>query len=303
MRVFRQLPHSPQAHSALAIGNFDGLHLGHQALLAKLVEVARARGLKAAVMTFEPHPREYFSPQNAPARLSSLREKLEYFEQAGVDDVYICRFNQAFSAITAEDFMQKILRESLNSNTILVGGDFCFGAKRQGTVQSFIDAGFDLVDFAPVQVSGERVSSTAVRNALAAGDLIQGQALLGRAYSISGKVVHGAKRGRQLGYPTANVHMRHERPALTGVYAVKLSVGKLDCMNAVANLGIRPTIAGIPKLMLEVHVFDFNGDLYGKHVHVEFFHKVRDEMKFESLDALKAQIGQDVVVAKEYFKR
>lgn len=303
MRVFRQLPHSPQAHSALAIGNFDGLHLGHQALLAKLVEVARARSLKAAVMTFEPHPREYFSPQNAPARLSSLREKLEYFEQAGVDDVYICRFNQAFSAITAEDFMQKILRESLNSNTILVGGDFCFGAKRQGTVQSFIDAGFDLVDFAPVQVSGERVSSTAVRNALAAGDLIQGQALLGRAYSISGKVVHGAKRGRQLGYPTANVHMRHERPALTGVYAVKLSVGKLDCMNAVANLGIRPTIAGIPKLMLEVHVFDFNGDLYGKHVHVEFFHKVRDEMKFESLDALKAQIGQDVVVAKEYFKR
>ena len=303
MRVFRQLPQYPQALSALAIGNFDGLHLGHQALLAKLVAVARAQGLKAAVMTFEPHPREYFSPQNAPARLSSLREKLEYFEQAGVDDVYICRFNQAFSAITAEDFMQKILRESLNANTILVGGDFCFGAKRQGTVQSFIDAGFDLVDFAPVQVSDERISSTAVRNALAAGNLIQGQALLGRAYSISGKVVHGAKRGRQLGYPTANVHMRHERPALTGVYAVKLSVGELDCMNAVANLGIRPTIAGIPKLMLEVHVFDFNGDLYGKHVHVEFFHKVRDEMKFESLDALKAQIARDVVVAKEYFKR
>jgi riboflavin kinase/FMN adenylyltransferase len=302
MRVFRQLPQSPQAPTALAIGNFDGLHLGHQALLAKLVEVARAQGLKVAVMTFEPHPREYFSPQNSPARLSSLREKLEYFEQAGVDDVYICRFNQAFSAISAGDFMQKILRESLNANTILVGGDFCFGAKRQGTVQSFIDAGFDLVDFAPVEVRGERVSSTLVRNALADGDLMQAQALLGRAYSISGKVVHGAKRGHQLGYPTANVHMRHERPALTGVYAVKLSVGKLDCMNAVANLGVRPTIAGVPKLMLEVHVFDFNEDLYGKHVHVEFFHKVRDEMKFDSLDALKAQIAQDVVVAKEYFK-
>jgi riboflavin kinase/FMN adenylyltransferase len=253
-------------------------------------------------MTFEPHPREYFSPQNSPARLSSLREKLEYFEQAGVDDVYICRFNQAFSAITAEDFMHNILRESLNANTILVGGDFCFGAKRQGTVQSFIDAGFDLVDFAPVEVRGERVSSTLVRNALADGDLMQAQALLGRAYSISGKVVHGAKRGRQLSYPTANVHMRHERPALTGVYAVKLSVGKLDCMNAVANLGVRPTIARVPKLMLEVHVFDFNGDLYGKHVHVEFFHKVRDEMKFDSLDALKVQISQDVVVAKDYFK-
>ncbi|HEY3299230.1 MAG TPA: bifunctional riboflavin kinase/FAD synthetase [Methylophilaceae bacterium] len=303
MRVYRNLQLCLSNAKALAIGNFDGLHLGHQALLSQLIETARRKNLVSAVMTFEPHPREYFSPQNAPARLSSLREKLEYFEQAGVDDVYICRFNQAFSAITAEDFMQKILRASLNANTILVGGDFCFGAKRQGTVQSFIDAGFDLVDFAPVQVSGERISSTAVRNALAAGDLIQGQALLGRAYSISGKVVHGAKRGRQLGYPTANVHMRHERPALTGVYAVKLSVGKLDCMNAVANLGIRPTIAGIPKLMLEVHVFDFNGDLYGKHVHVEFFHKVRDEMKFESLDALKAQIAHDVVVAKEYFKR
>lgn len=303
MRVYRNLQLCLSNAKALAIGNFDGLHLGHQALLSQLIETARRKNLVSAVMTFEPHPREYFSPQNAPARLSSLREKLEYFEQAGVDDVYICRFNQAFSAITAEDFMQKILRASLNANTILVGGDFCFGAKRQGTVQSFIDAGFDLVDFAPVEVSGERVSSTAVRNALAAGDLIQGKALLGRAYSISGKVVHGAKRGRQLGYPTANVHMRHERPALTGVYAVKLSVGKLDCMNAVANLGIRPTIAGIPKLMLEVHVFDFSGDLYGKHVHVEFFHKVRDEMKFESLDALKAQIAQDVVVAKEYFKR
>ncbi len=142
-----------------------------------------------------------------------------------------------------------------------------------------------------------------MRNALAAGALEKACELLGRPYSISGKVVHGAKRGRQLGYPTANVHMRHERPALTGVYAVKLSVGKLDCMNAVANLGVRPTIAGVPKLMLEVHVFDFNGNLYDKHVHVEFFHKVRDEMKFDSLDALKAQIAQDVEVAKEYFKR
>lgn len=303
MRVYRNLQSYSPNPRALAIGNFDGLHLGHQALLAKLVEAARAQGLKAAVMTFEPHPREYFSPQNAPARVSALREKLEYFEQAGVDDVYICRFNQTFSAITAEDFMQKILRESLNANTILVGADFCFGAKRQGTVQSFIDAGFDLIDFAQVQVNDERVSSTLVRNALAAGDLTQAQALLGRAYSISGKVVHGAKRGRQLGFPTANVHMRHERPALTGVYAVKLSVGKLDCMNAVANLGVRPTIAGVNKLLLEVHVFDFNGDLYDKHVHVEFYHKVRDEMKFESLDALKAQIAKDIVVAKEYFKR
>lgn len=297
MQIFRHLPTVLPAPLALAIGNFDGLHLGHQALLAKLVETARTGNITPAVMTFEPHPREFFTPQNAPARLSSMREKLEYFEEAGVEKVFVCRFNQAFSTISAQSFMQEILRQALNANTILVGGDFCFGAKRQGTTQSFIESGFDLVDFPQIEVAGERVSSTLVRNALAAGDLVRAEALMGRPYSISGKVVHGAKLGRQLGYPTANVHMRHERPALTGVYAVKL-----DGLNGVANLGVRPTISGVPKLMLEVYVFDFDGNLYDKHVHVQFFHKVRNEMKFESLDALKAQIAKDAIVAKDYFK-
>lgn len=296
MLIYRYFHSAPLRNRTLAIGNFDGLHLGHQALLAKLVETAKQKNLSPAVMTFEPHPREFFSPQNAPARLSSLREKLEYFAEAGVQDVFLCRFNQAFSAISAQDFMQKILRESLATESILVGGDFCFGAKRQGTVQSFVQAGFDLLDFPPVEICGKRVSSTLVRDALATGDLEHARTLLGRPYSISGKVVHGAKRGRQLGYPTANVLMRHERPALTGVYAVKL-----DGLKGVANLGVRPTIAGVPKLMLEVYVFDFDGNLYDKHVHVEFFHKVRDEMKFESLDALKAQIGKDVLEAKSFF--
>jgi len=297
MQVFRHFPKNSTLPKALAIGNFDGLHLGHQALLSKLVEVAREKQLTPSVMTFEPHPREFFMPQNAPERLSSMREKLEYFDEAGVEHVYVCRFNHAFSAITAQDFMQKVLRDSLNANTILVGGDFCFGAKRQGTVKSFIDDGFDLVDFPPIVVKDERVSSTLVRNALKNGELDDACQFLGRPYSISGKVVHGAKLGRQLGYPTANVHMRHERPALTGVYAVKL-----DGLNGVANLGVRPTIAGIPKLMLEVYVFDFNGNLYDKHVHVQFFHKVRDEMKFDGLEALKFQIARDVQVAKDYFK-
>jgi riboflavin kinase / FMN adenylyltransferase len=303
MRVYRHLPPlfnqaKAQANQAkaLAIGNFDGLHLGHQALLAKLVATAKQQQLVSAVMTFEPHPREYFSPQNAPARLSSLREKMEYFEEAGVQEVFICRFNQAFSSISAADFMQKILRDALAANTILVGGDFCFGAKRQGTVQHFIDAGFDLIDFPPIEQTGLRVSSTLVRNALAEANFSYVETLLGRPYSISGKVVHGAKRGRQLGYPTANVHMRHERPAFKGVYAVKL-----DGLNGVANLGFRPTIAGVPKLSLEVYVFDFNGNLYDKHVHVQFFHKVRDEMKFENLEALKTQIALDVIAAKQYF--
>lgn len=297
MQIYRHVPLSNRAPLALAIGNFDGLHLGHQALLAKLVGVANQQQLKPAVMTFEPHPREFFSPQNAPTRLSSMREKLEYFDEAGVKDVFVLRFNHAFSAITSQDFMHKVLRKSLNANTILVGGDFCFGAKRQGTVQDLIGNGFDLIDFPQVEANGERVSSTLVRLALAAGDLKQAYHFLSRPYSISGKVVHGAKRGKQLGYPTANVHMRHERPALTGVYAVKL-----DGRNGVANLGVRPTIAGIPKLMLEVYVIDFNGNLYDQHVHVQFFHKIRDEMKFEGLDALKAQIALDVTSAQDFFK-
>ena len=281
---------------ALAIGNFDGMHLGHQALLARLVEVAQAKNLTPAVMTFEPHPREFFTPQAAPARLSTLREKLEQLEQAGVAKVFVCAFNLAFSKISAQDFMREILRIKLNANTILVGEDFKFGAKRAGSVVDFQENGFDLISLPQVMQGPERVSSTRVRHALATGDLTQASTLLGRSYSISGKVVHGAKRGRQLGFPTANVHMRHERPALTGVYAVKL-----DGLNAVANLGVRPTIAGVPKLSLEVHAIDFNGDLYGKHVHVEFLYKIRDEMKFDGLDALNAQIAADVKVAREFF--
>jgi len=257
MQIFRHLPsNSHQAH-ALTIGNFDGLHLGHQALLAKTVAIAKQKQLTPAVMTFEPHPREFFMPKQAPARLSSVREKLEYFEEAGITDVYLLRFNHAFAAISAQDFMQRVLRQSLSANTILVGGDFCFGAKRQGSVQDLIAADFDLIDFPQVEVDGKRVSSTLVREALAAGNLDLARQYLERPYNISGKVVYGAQRGRTMGYPTANVHMRHERPALTGVYAVKLD-GKMG----VANLGVRPTIAGIPKLMLEVHVFDFEGDLY-----------------------------------------
>ena len=209
--------------------------------------------------------------------------------------MFVCAFNKRFAALSAQDFLT-ILRTQLNANTILVGEDFKFGAKRAGTIEDFKNQGFDLISMPRVDFNAERVSSTRVRDALFSGNLILAAQLLGRPYSISGKVVHGAARGRELGFPTANIHMRHERPALTGVYAVKL-----DGLNSVANLGVRPTIAGVPKLLLEVHVLDFNGDLYGKHVHVEFMHKIREEMKFESLDALKTQIAADIVVARDYF--
>ncbi|MES2547000.1 MAG: bifunctional riboflavin kinase/FAD synthetase [Pseudomonadota bacterium] len=297
MQVFRHIPRSQQPAIALAIGNFDGMHLGHQALLKRLIEVAQAKNLTPAVMTFEPHPREFFTPLNAPSRLCNLREKLEYFIEAGVQKTFVCAFNQRFSSITAQAFMDEILRKRMQVNTILVGEDFRFGARRTGTVADFKANQFDLIDFAPVNFANERISSTRVRDALSYGNLQLASELLGRAYSISGKVVHGDKRGRELGFPTANIHIKHERPALTGVYAVKL-----DSLQAVANLGVRPTIAGVPKLSLEVHILDFNEDLYGRHVHVEFLHKIRDEMKFSGLEALKAQIAQDIVVARQYFK-
>ena len=296
MQVFRHLPTAKPSPLALAIGNFDGLHLGHQSLLARLQEVAQAQNLTPAVMTFEPHPREFFTPLNAPARLSNLREKLEYFQNANVQKVFVYAFNKRFAAITASEFMQNTLHNCLNANTILVGEDFKFGAKRAGTVADFKSHGFDLISMSRVDFNSERVSSTRVRDALFSGNLALATQLLGRHYSIAGRVVHGAKRGRELGFPTANIHMRHERPALTGVYAVKL-----DGLNSVANLGVRPTIAGVPKLLLEVHVLDFNGDLYGKHVHVEFLHKIREENKFESLEALKAQIAQDILDARQFF--
>ena len=303
MQVFRHIPSVIQAPCALAIGNFDGMHLGHQALLEKLVETAKSQQLMPAVMTFEPHPREFFAPESAPARLCSMREKLEYFAHAGVERTYVCPFNQRFAKVSAEEFMQNILRDSLNAQAILVGEDFRFGAMRSGSIIDFLRGGFNLVSLPQVNLASqneepERVSSTRVRAALATGQLEVAAKLLNRPYSISGKVIHGAKRGRQLGFPTANIHMRHERPALTGVYAVKL-----DGLPSVANLGVRPTIAGVPKLSLEVHVLDFDDDLYGRHVHVEFLHKIRDEMKFDGLDALKAQIAQDVIVAREFFKK
>lgn len=294
MQIFRHFPDT-STPQAIAIGNFDGMHLGHQALLRQLIAFTQTYKITPAVMTFEPHPREFFMPQNAPARLASMREKLEYFAECGVRHVYVQRFNQAFAAQSPGTFMQ-VLRERLNANVVMVGEDFCFGAKRAGSVQTLIENGFNVIPLPEVQLHGERVSSTLVRDALAAGDLVKAHTLLGRPYSISGKVVHGAKLGRQLGFPTANVHMRHERPALTGVYAVKL-----NNLPAVANLGNRPTLEGIPKLKLEVHVFDFNGDLYDQHVHVQFFHKLRDEQKFDGLDALKTQIALDALQAKQYF--
>lgn len=300
MRVFRHIAPS-EAPVALAIGNFDGVHLGHQAILSRLRERAAAAGMVSAVMTFEPHPREFFTPAMAPTRLTSLREKLELFEAAGIERVYLCRFNQRFAGISAQDFMQEILQK-MHAALIMVGDDFRFGAARAGGLQELRTQGFAVESIADVMVDGVRVSSTAIRDALAAGNLDLAGRLLGRSYSISGHVAHGDKLGRQLGYPTANIYMLHARPPLYGIYAVKLSGLDGRDLPGVASLGVRPTTKVQGKPLLEVHLFDFDRDIYGRHVRVHFLKKLRDEAKFPDLEALKRQIAADEQAARLFFK-
>ncbi len=302
MQVFRHFPEHPEASAALAIGNFDGVHLGHQAILHKLSEVAQAEGRICSLLTFEPHPRELFAPEHAPVRLTSMREKLERFAEHGVERVYICPFDARFAAMNAGDFAEQILRRSLDARVILVGEDFRFGAGRGGTVQDLRQMGFRVESLPEVRFAEGRVSSTAVRQALAAGDLAHAKALLGRDYSISGHIVHGDKVGRQLGYPTANIQMHHDKPPLTGIYAVKLGGLESGDLPGVASLGFRPTMKKDGAPTLEVHLFDFDRDIYGQHVRVSFLKKIRDEEKFPDLEALKQQIAADEKAARDYFE-
>ena len=304
MQIFRGIPPSATP-VALTIGNFDGVHLGHQAMLERLEKAAAERGLPACVMTFEPHPREFFMPYAAPARLTSLREKLELFEEYGVERVYICRFTHAFAHVPAEEFIADLLCDRLQVKWVLIGDDFRFGAKRAGNLAMLQQAGercgFEVDDMHSIKEGELRVSSTAVREALAGGDLELAAQLLGRQYSISGRVIHGDKAGRKLGYPTANIQLKHNKPPLTGIFAVKLHGLNEDGMFGAASLGIRPTLKQDGKPTLEVHVFDFDRQIYGQHVRVDFFHKLRDEQKFASLDELIEAIGDDVAQAKSYF--
>lgn len=305
MLVFRSIPHQASHSTALTIGNFDGVHLGHQALLVRLRQIADNLGLPAAVLTFEPHPREYFSPDSAPARLTSLREKLVLLQRCGVDQVYVCRFNARFAAQSALEFIDQVLVRGLSARHLIIGDDFHFGKGRRGDFAMLAAQapthGFTLEAMKTVEVRGERVSSSAVREALQEGDLAHAARLLGRDYSIAGRVEHGAKLGRQLGFATANVQLRRARPALSGVFAVRVEGLGPQPLPGVANLGYRPTVDGTRRPKLEVHLFDFDGDLYGAHLNVCFLKKIRDEMKFDGLDALKTQIGRDVEQAKAFF--
>jgi riboflavin kinase/FMN adenylyltransferase len=305
MQVFRGVPERATTSTVLTIGNFDGVHLGHRALLAELKAKARELALPATVLTFEPHPRELFAPDQAPARLASLRDKLELLADCGIDRVHVCRFNRALADFSAARFIERILVQGLSVRHLIVGDDFRFGKGRDGDFallqQAGRERGFAVEAMHTVDFGGVRVSSSAVRDALAAGDIEYAEQLLGRAYVIAGRVMHGAKTGRTLGFPTVNIHLRRKRLPLSGVFAATVSGIAAQPLPGAANIGVRPTLDHGDQPVLEVHLLDFDRDLYGAHVDVNFLHKLRDEAKFDSLDQLKAQIARDVADVRKFF--
>jgi riboflavin kinase/FMN adenylyltransferase len=304
MRLYRGLPASADQPVALTIGNFDGVHRGHQAMLSRLIEAAEDLRLVSAVMTFEPHPREFFAPQSAPPRLSTLRTKLDLLRAFGIGRVYVAKFDAKLAALSPDAFVDDVLVSRLGIRWVLVGDDFRFGKGRAGdlaTLRAHAKT-FSVEAMATIDCDGERASSTAVRQALARGDLAHANALLGRPYVIAGRVVHGEKLGRKLGFPTANIALRR-KPALSGIFAVRVHGLPGGARSGVASLGVRPTINERPTPLLEVYVFDFDQPIYGWRVTVEFLHKLRDEARYPDLEALVRQIRTDVANAREYFAR
>ncbi|UIL51923.1 MULTISPECIES: bifunctional riboflavin kinase/FAD synthetase [Pantoea] len=306
MKFIRGIHNLNEQHRGcvLTIGNFDGVHRGHQALMSRLCEEGRKRNLPVVAMVFEPQPLELFAGDKAPARLTRLREKLRYLAEAGVDKVLCVRFDRRFAALSAQSFISELLVEKLGVNYLAVGDDFRFGAGRQGDFlllqKAGAEYGFDVVSTETFCDGGKRISSTAVRQALAADDLALAQSLLGHPFSISGRVVHGDALGRTLGFPTANLPLRRSVSPVKGVYAVEVHGLTPEPLPGVANIGTRPTVKGL-RQQLEVHLLDINMNLYGRHIDVVLKHKLRNEQRFASLEALKEQIAKDVVTARQFF--
>ncbi|ORU90418.1 MAG: bifunctional riboflavin kinase/FMN adenylyltransferase [Cycloclasticus sp. symbiont of Poecilosclerida sp. M] len=303
MKLVRHIPlNSVDANDCvMTIGNFDGVHKGHHAVLESVVKEAKSLGLPAVVMAFEPQPLEYFQKDKAPARLSTAREKIQLLSDAGMECVYLFRFGQRLANMPAEEFVE-ILYARLKVKHLIVGDDFCFGKGRTGNFQLLqkeaLEHGFTVRNTAPIKVSSERVSSTLIRQSLAAGNFSQTEQYLGRAYTMSGRVGHGDKRGREIGFPTANIRVKNRKSPLKGVFVVTMADEMGARFNGVANVGTRPTVDASTKVLLEVHLFDFEGDLYQQRVHITFLKKLRDELKFSGLDELKKQINEDCKQAK-----
>jgi riboflavin kinase / FMN adenylyltransferase len=320
MQIFRGFQHRQLAPScALTIGNFDGVHRGHQAMLALLKNEAQHRGVPSCVMTFEPHPRDFFAeqlkkPELAPARIATLRDKLNELAACGIDQCVVLPFNQQLAAQSAQSFVEEILVKGLGVKYVLVGDDFRFGAKRAGDY-AMLDAagsqlGFDVARMNSYEVRGLRVSSSAVRETLLRGDMAATAQLLGRAYAISGHVVHGRKLGRELDCRTLNLRFSHWKPAASGIFVVQVHGLDAQPLQGVANLGIRPSLdpndVNGGRVLLETHCLDWPASLgvdggYGKIIRVELLHKLHDELKYDGLDALMQGIHQDCEDARAWF--
>ena len=305
MLLIRGLHNLRAAHRdcVATIGNFDGVHLGHRAVLEALTARARATGLPSLVIIFEPQPMEFFCPDQAPARLTRLREKLEAIGNFGIDRVLLIRFDAHFADVDAQEFVRGILVGKLAIRHLYVGDDFRFGKDRVGDFDLLRtmgrEAGFGVESLDTVAEAGDRVSSTRIREALQQGDLAHAERCLGRRYRICGHVAHGNKRGRTIGFPTMNVGLLRRSTPLRGVFAVQV-LGLADRpLPGVANIGNRPTLAGDDRFLLEVHLFDFAGEVYGRHVEVDFVEYIREERRFESFEALREQIGRDAERARE----
>lgn len=291
--------------SVVTIGNFDGVHTGHRAVIELLADTGKQLGLPVCVVLFEPQPLEYFNAKAAPARLMRLREKLIRLAELPVDHVVLLRFNRSLAGMSPEAFIQEVLIDCLHVRYLVIGDDFRFGKNRRGNFALLKEVGaqngFEVSDTASVLLEGERVSSTLIREALAQGDLTRAERLLGRPYSICGRIIHGRKLGRDLGFPTANINIQRKNTPLQGVFAVTMSGIDSKPMPGVANIGFRPTVSGTRTVVLEVHLLDFSADLYGKKVDVTFLKKLRDEHKFNGISELRDQIEKDVNAARRYF--
>lgn len=288
------------------IGNFDGVHLGHHRVLEQVREKAQALGLPSVAIVFEPQPREFFERDKAPPRLTRFRDKFTLLRDHGIDRVFCLHFNQRLRALTAEAFIDQLLLNGLEVKYFVVGDDFRFGCDRSGDfdlLQSYGQShGFTVVNTRTYAITGDRVSSTRIRQVLSEHDFVQAQRLLGRPFSLSGKVIHGRKLGRQIGVPTANISLQRKRLPFDGVYVAELTTADGLRHQGVANVGVRPTINGTSPL-LEVHLFDFNRSLYGERVRVEFKAFLRDEQKFDSIEALRQQIQSDIAKARAWIDR
>lgn len=291
--------------SVVSIGNFDGVHLGHQAVLAQLRRQSNKLSLQSVTVLFEPQPQEYFRHEAAPARVTRFIEKVALLKQQGVDSIVVLAFNPAFANLSAQDFIEQVLVQGLQVKHLIVGDDFCFGHERQGNFSTLLDAGkkygFGVENTATFCLQDQRVSSSWLRDCLAQGNFERVQQLLGRHYAMTGRVIHGHKRGRSMGYPTINFPVRRLTSPLHGIYAVQIARENSALLLGVASIGNRPTVDKGLRFLLEVHLFDFEGDLYGQRVEVIFRHKIRAEQKFSDFDALKTQISKDCQAAKDFF--